>query len=411
MRLFIGLTRKSIAMPKKSADTTSPLVQQSYLVDHPARQPLQPDGEKESKTSAGSGAKPSASSAKSSPKSVSSRMWPVFGRSMAGVPLSKSSGNLPKAGLMLRGDIYELPTLERPIDESELLLWPTPNLPNGGRSIPDSATWSGMAAYLPSGKKVQVGLESAVRREWPTPMAQDGDKNSPATKMGLPHALKEWRTPTSRDHHPAGRWGRPGRQVQVQLAHQVEDAEKTEWATPQSRDYRSPDNPSSPRWKRKVDQGWSFNLNDQVANWPTPKANSNRNSRQSLTAQHWSAPALEQAVELSSGILPREYQSLDELPPVAQAMWSTPVAHNQHERMTKYAQGGTPLTKQVQDWATPTAHLKDMDTMERNKFSRTALRQMKESGQPYQTVSAGPLNPCWVESLLNLPPNWTKLED
>jgi len=37
------------------------------------------------------------------------------------------------------------------------------------------------------------------------------------------------------------------------------------WATPQSRDYRSPDAQGSQRWQRKEEQGWSLNVNDQAA--------------------------------------------------------------------------------------------------------------------------------------------------
>ena len=52
-------------------------------------------------------------------------------------------------------------------------LWPTPNRPDGGRTIPEDADWKGRTvAYNKKGKKVQVGLESAVKK-WPTPRQQD----------------------------------------------------------------------------------------------------------------------------------------------------------------------------------------------------------------------------------------------
>lgn len=44
-------------------------------------------------------------------------------------------------------------------------MWPTPNLPNGGRVIPADAVWkTNTTAYKQDGKKIQVGLESALRR-------------------------------------------------------------------------------------------------------------------------------------------------------------------------------------------------------------------------------------------------------
>jgi len=46
---------------------------------------------------------------------------------------------------------------------------------------------------------------------------------------------------------------------------------------------------------------------------PTPKAAAARTSRKALTQQHWSAPSLEQALEIARGELPRELFSWEEL--------------------------------------------------------------------------------------------------
>src|SRR4030095_7047629 len=61
---------------------------------------------------------------------------------------------------------------------------------------------------------------------------------------------------------------------------------------------------------------------------PTPRVAADRASRASLTAKHFSAPSLMQVVEIQAGILPREYRSLDEMPPAARAMWPTPCAED-----------------------------------------------------------------------------------
>ena len=60
--------------------------------------------------------------------------------------------------------------------------------------------------------------------------------------------------------------------------------------------------------------------------WPTPKTGSNRNSRQAITderggGKHKSDLSLEQAAEVSLGILPREIKSINELPPQWQRRW------------------------------------------------------------------------------------------
>lgn len=63
----------------------------------------------------------------------------------------------------------------------EPALWPTPNVPNGGRSVAHVEDWRGSTAYH-KGKKVQVGLEAAVKL-WPTPSAND---NRDRGHLGMP---------------------------------------------------------------------------------------------------------------------------------------------------------------------------------------------------------------------------------
>jgi len=91
----------------------------------------------------------------------------------------------------------------RPIEEIVSGLWPTPTLPNGGRSIAHADEWRGNTPYC-KGKKIQVDLSQVVKGMWPTPRANEGtgDKIPPGRQGGL--ALKQavhlWPTPTSRDH-------------------------------------------------------------------------------------------------------------------------------------------------------------------------------------------------------------------
>ena len=85
--------------------------------------------------------------------------------------------------------------------------WPTPNVPNGGRTT-DHATRDGATLYNERGKKVQEGLESAAKL-WPTPTVK-GDHNrkgaSAQSGDGLSTSAKMWSTPNSRDHK-----GQPGK--------------------------------------------------------------------------------------------------------------------------------------------------------------------------------------------------------
>lgn len=65
--------------------------------------------------------------------------------------------------------------------------------------------------------------------------------------------------------------------------------------------------------------------------WPTPLAGGNRKSVKAMQPStnngrrtgggNSSPPALEQAVELDAGILPREYATPDDLPPLSRAVY------------------------------------------------------------------------------------------
>lgn len=83
---------------------------------------------------------------------------------------------------------------------------PTPNCPNGGRSVKHVTDWRGASAYH-NGKKVQVGLEAAVQglpKRVPTPRCEDsqcagGHLESNDTLYGLVCRPKRVATPTVQD--------------------------------------------------------------------------------------------------------------------------------------------------------------------------------------------------------------------
>ena len=58
-------------------------------------------------------------------------------------------------------------------------------------------------------------------------------------------------------------------------------------------------------------------------------------------------------------------------------------------------------------WPTPTASCVDMDTMERQRYSREQLARMRDDGEPYVSQGTGMLNPEWVEWLQGYPAGWT----
>lgn len=113
-----------------------------------------------------------------------SETWPRWGTmrngecwalSMPGLHTSGSASGLlptPLASLATNGGPNQRDSSGRPGLQMAAMMWPTPNCPNGGRSVKHVTDWRGKSAYH-NGKKVQVGLEAAVKM-WPTPTRSDG---------------------------------------------------------------------------------------------------------------------------------------------------------------------------------------------------------------------------------------------
>ncbi len=136
-------------------------------------------------------------------------------------------------------------------------------------------------------------------------------------------------------------------------------------------------------------------LTGAVHRWPTPRVAAKRNSRKSLVEnQQWSAPALEQAVELAEGILPREFHDESELNSTALHYWPTPTqADGMGGPGSSGRDGGDNLrTAVAETLPTPTAS------------RRTGLQSHGKN------VVTGQLNPTWVEWLMGFPEGWTDLE-
>lgn len=186
----------------------------SSLADTPASRSARPDDGSEPQTLGTSGPKSCGSTASQEPDTCSARTSPDTFR--LGSPTSLPT--LPKSGRMLNGACSARPTLERRTDASgcsswptptslsaansnapgnckahnETMrlaanLWPTPDTPGGGRTMPEGSTLTGST---PSGRKVQVGLENAAKM-WPTPdAAASNDGEQPETWTARRDAAK-----------------------------------------------------------------------------------------------------------------------------------------------------------------------------------------------------------------------------
>ena len=232
-------TRQFLAISEHSSVKGTPTAIRDWLMSFlPAshvNRSASPASEKVMQTTETSGLKPSMSFAE---YDQFTHTWRTYQVSLLTLTPDEFTETWPKAGMTVDGVGYLLPKQELRIAEIDggVLLptvttdsaserkgkykqggmpltaayrqWPTPNVPNGGRSV-KHAEQIGNSFYH-QGKKVQLGLESAVRL-WPTPhgFSKDGKSNGPSGNE-LGRAVNQFPTPTtsSGGPEPEGKTGR-----------------------------------------------------------------------------------------------------------------------------------------------------------------------------------------------------------
>lgn len=125
----------------------------------------------------------------------------------------------------------------------------------------------------------------------------DGSHTNDSESSSL---LLNWNTPNVMDTLPPHSAqaaqhqitkNRQGRKQPATLREQVDPTVTAEymknWSTPQSRDYKAPDMPESGNMKRKLEAGYSIDLNSQVklTNWPTATVSDNHTANLKSTQQ------------------------------------------------------------------------------------------------------------------------------
>lgn len=189
-------------------------------------------------------------------------------------------------------------------------LLPTPQAADalGGRVDRNPETLA--TGRRPSGSKASVPLATAVDKLLPTPMARDGSHGpSGASYRGeaddLPGAMARLSgtdnytllpTPVANPENPGA-----GGELRAALTHD------------DGRNRTGTDSLGRPNQGRPA--------RADKALLPTPRAASARTSRRAMTGvRQWAAPTLEQAAEIAQGILPREFETWDEVPGWSQTM-------------------------------------------------------------------------------------------
>lgn len=138
-------------------------------------------------------------------------------------------------------------------------------------------------------------------------------------------------------------------------------------------------------------------LTDAARLLPTPKVAADRTSRGALTKEgHWSAPGLGQAVELADGVLPREYESWEEVQgnqptswgPYAAAInrWAAIIGRPPPAPTAPSKKGKPQLSARFVEWmmGLPAGHVTDVPGVSRND----QLKALGNGVVPLQAAAA-----------------------
>jgi hypothetical protein len=149
-----------------------------------------------------------------------------------------------------------------------LASWPTPNVPNGGRT-------TNVGGYRADGSKIQADLGAVAQlASWATPKATDGSggRTTETDGGGNVHLDKQarltgWMTPQAHDGSPRGKGQKAKHGTRHGCGDLNADADQTAgWATPRAEDTES----AGMRHSRGQADTLSAQAGQDLAGWPTP---------------------------------------------------------------------------------------------------------------------------------------------
>ena len=158
----------------------------------------------------------------------------------------------------------------------QLVGWPTPHPPNGGRKVALEHMRGGTAISPKTGNKMQLGLESVAGWAMPRSVETGHSTGNPERAHDRKSRIEDqvhlfgWATPAARDHKSGKASDEVYEKNARQLNEQVTRLTPTGWPTPQSRD----GNKSRGGLESRTG-GKRRNLDDYVTlagGWPTPKS-------------------------------------------------------------------------------------------------------------------------------------------
>jgi DNA (cytosine-5)-methyltransferase 1 len=147
----------------------------------------------------------------------------------------------------------------------------------------------------------------------------------------------------------------------------------------------------------------------RLAMLPTPRSAADRASRASLTRDgHWSAPSLAQAVELAQGILPREYESWDEVQGWHGKALPTPTVAD--SRGARNATSGRSNPDSAHHLGTTLNDVAHADRWGEYGPAVAHWEALLGRPAPDPTDDRGRLSPAFVEWMMGWPAGWVDLD-
>lgn len=211
-------------------------------------------------------------------------LWTKPKANSKSAPPPESWENWPTEGGIRNGSLFPRPKWEpataAPDGSASRGEWLTPNVPNGGRSVPPEVVAA--KGMTEAGEKRTVGLESQSKH-WATPDCNTSSYSNGRMGPNIREQTASWTTPTASE-----RSGQGERNKALRLDVQ-------QWASPRASDGEK----GGPN--QRGSKG-DLMLPSMAAQWPTPKtptggANSNRKSRGAggadlqESAQAWPTPS------------------------------------------------------------------------------------------------------------------------